>query len=152
MNSKIALLSIAVLLLATITLGLGNNLSQGKTLDVSIFVEGDNAGLTRVADLLVEYDKNNLELVSATGGGFLVGSSTVQKDGWEDGRSLLMSTTIDTTKPILELKFRSKKTIEPSSVKLSPESTIYLTGIGASTIVNNEGANSEVLSYRVSYE
>lgn len=143
--NKINLLSIVVLVLALFNI-VGNKNVTAETFDVSVFIEGDKANLARVADLLVDYDKNNLELVSSSAGGFLVGSLNIKKDEWVSGRSLQMSTSTNEEEPILRLKFRGKKNINPPNIRLSPYSTFYLSQIGATTLP------SDGISFRIKYD
>jgi len=142
-DNLIIYLSVAVLFLAVVLGFYGTNNNQ-KTYDVSIYVEGDKASLARVADLMVEYDKANLELVSTSTGGFMSNSNVIKKDDWEISRALMMSTSVDTTKPILRLKFRGKN--RPTNIKLSENSLVYLANIGSATIPSNG------IEYRVKYE
>lgn len=141
---KIFILSIAVLVLALFNVVVTNK-SNMKTYDISVFIEGDNANLARVADLSVDYDKNNLELVSSSAGGFFVGSSNLKKDDWEDSRSLQMSTSVDVTKPILRLKFRRINNVPPS-IKVSSDSSLYLSQLG-SVALPSDGIN-----YKIKYD
>lgn len=143
-NQKIFYLSIAAIVLSVATALYANSFNN-KTTDVAIYIEGDNANLARVADLLVEYDKNNYELVSSTTGGFFDNSSVIRKDGWEINRALLMSTSADQSKPVLKLKFRGRNN-KPLDVKLSKSSTLYLANIGSASFPNSGFA------YRVRYD
>lgn len=143
--NKINLLSIAVLSLVLFNLVENKNVAT-KTFDVGVFIEGDKANLARVADLLVDYDKNNLELVSSSAGGFLVGSSNIKKDEWVSGRSLQMSTSTNEKEPILRLKFRGKKNMNPPNIRLSSHSTFYLSQIGVITLPSDE------INYRIKYD
>ncbi len=141
-TNKIIFLSIAVLVLAIFTVFYSSDINK-NVYDVSIYIEGDNANLARVADLLVEYDKQDLELVSTSTGGFLDNSSVIKKDGWGINRALLMSTSADNTKPILKLRFKGKD--RPKNIRLSNGSVLYLANIGAATLP------SSGVSYRVEY-
>lgn len=143
-DNKIIFLSIVVIVLSVATALYTSNISD-KTYDVAIFIEGENANLARVADLLIEYDKNNYELVSTMSGGFFDNSSVIKKDNWAVNRSLLMSTSADQTKPVLKLRFKSKKD-KPVEIKLSKSSLLYLANIGPASFPSNG------VVYRVRYE
>lgn len=142
---KINLLSIAVLVLILFNLITINKNTGTKIYDVSVFIDGDKAFLARVADLSIDYDKNNLELVSSSAGGFFIGSSVIKKDGWADERSLQMSTQVDLTKPILRLKFRGTKTVPPP-IRVSSDSILYLSQLGSANLL------SDGISYIIKYE
>lgn len=142
-KNKILYLAIAAIFLSALTALYGTDLNR-KTYGVSIYLDGDKSNLLRVADLLVEYDKKDMELISVESGGFLNNSSAIQKANWDKDRSLLMSTTTNSNKPILKLKFRSKN--KPSNIKLSQKSILYLANIGSSSFQSNG------ITYRVGYE
>lgn len=145
---KILYLSMAVIVLSVFsaTSFINPKVDNSKTYDVSIYVEGDRADLARVADLMVEYDKSNLELISSESGGFLTSASVITKEGWEEGRSLLMSTSADISKPILKLKFKLRNEDEEPDIRLSSSSSLYLSQIGPASLP------SEGIGYRVRYE
>ncbi len=141
-NNKIIYLLILALFLA-ISIVISSFVNK-NTYNVYIYLEGENANLARVADLIVDYDKNNLELVSATTGGFLDNSTVFNKKEWGNNRVLLMSTETDLAKPVLKLVFKSK--VKPENIKLSENSMVYLSNIGAATLPSNG------IRYIVKYE
>jgi len=143
--NKILGLSIAVLVLSVFNI-FGLKSEPSKLYNAMIYIEGDTSSLTRVADLLVDYDRSNFELVSMTSGGFLTNSTIVQNENWDKNRGLLMSTAINDQKPALLLTFKSKKNNDNPNVRLSPDSVLYLANLGPVYIP------SDSINYRVSYE
>lgn len=142
---KIIYLSIIVLLLAVFNILTVNKTKTPEIREAEIFLEGDMASLTRAADLKVEYDSDNVTLISSSSGGFLIASSVVNKEGWDIARSLLVSSAVDTTKPILKIKFKIKNGAMDPKIKLSPESKLYLSGFGDATLLEFGS------KYRVNY-
>ena len=130
---KIAILSLLVIVLCVII-----NISQKHTVDVGVYLEGDKANVVKVVDLVLNYDKNDLSLVSYSRQGLL--------KTWDGNRFLLMPTSVNSGKPIIVLKFRTGMPFSPGDIKIMPESQVYLSNIGSVHLPNGG------ISFKLNFE
>ncbi len=115
-----------------------SNLTVGDTFDVEIAISGEKADLSRVADLMFDYDDNLLEFISASSDGFFVNPTFFKKDEWNNKRFVLMSNSVDVSMPLIKLTFKALDVTNFGIVKLLPESQIYISQDGAKNLSSKE--------------
>ncbi|MDO8340855.1 MAG: hypothetical protein Q7T59_02700 [Candidatus Woesebacteria bacterium] len=129
---KIQILSVLVMVLVM------SQVYPKNIINVSVYLEGDKANMATVVDLSLDYNENNLNLISYSPEGIL--------KTWDAKRFLLMPNSNDFSKPIIKLKFKTNNFFTSENIKIATESQVYLSDIGITSLP------SDKINIRLDYE
>jgi len=150
-NKRLVVLSLSVIFLAVFmalftTSWKPNKKAETTILDVhvivlqkdggaDVYLTGKDVSLVSVFETTLDYDAKNIEIKSATPGGFFVQPLVVASDikggrfsfAFNPGLNIPRSDGISTNLPVLSIKFSAKSNLDKTPINLNPAATrVYL--------------------------
>lgn len=102
--------------------------------ELDVFLSGEKIDDVQAVELDGNLDNTNIKLVSAESGGFYTNPLTIKMDTenlvFALAKNPSAGNTVDSTKPLLKLRFRSKTGFTQTMFSILPTSQIYVKEIG----------------------
>ena len=152
-NRKLVVLSLLVILLAVFTVFWkpGNKVKEAVTTvpvasdvhvivlqkdgGLNVYLNGKDASSVSVFETTLDYDREDVEVKSASPGGFFVQPLVLTSDvksgkfsfSFNPGLNISRSDGILTNLPVLKIKFNAKNNLNQTAIGLNPDATrVYL--------------------------
>lgn len=113
-----------------------------KAGSAQVYLNGKDASLVSIFETALNYDNKNIEIKSATSGGFFFQPLTLASDikggkfsfSFNPGLNIPRSDAISVNLPVLSIKFSAKSNLDKTPINLNPAATrVYLFNKGVFT-------------------